>query len=366
MAKGYYLVQGDKTTCGGIIIEGEPTHTLFGKPQARERDRVTCGQNAGKFFIAGGIETDTIFGRKIAGTLDSKSTCPCQARLVPSILTDTYEKASGASSNEPEQRAQSAHAVHSAYKSKVALENEPVPSAFNVKSKAEENQKIICHHSDGAIAVANYIVAEIKSNVRSDTAERIRELIDKDIYQRKLQEWENAPWYLRLSPPPRPDAITASMIWFDAVKTGAKWDHKPKIKALFKKDAIARPIRSNKMSSSYYHKYKNNDYFYDVWSNIHYGYVGLSVGFSKDYLLRGSSIEQIRTSVTSEADPIDDVTCMKIGFKLYHQYGKYADALTDNDVLEALENASDDELSGSRSIHWCWNEKNSEHIEREL
>ena len=107
MAKGYYLVQGDKTTCGGIIIEGEPTHTLFGKPQARERDRVTCGQNAGKFFIAGGIETDTIFGRKIAGTLDSKSTCPCQARLVPSILTDTYEKASGASSNEPEQRAQS-------------------------------------------------------------------------------------------------------------------------------------------------------------------------------------------------------------------------------------------------------------------
>ncbi|MBS0967809.1 PAAR domain-containing protein [Nissabacter archeti] len=107
MAKGYYLVQGDKTTCGGIIIEGEPTHTLFGKPLARERDQVTCGQYAGKFFIAGGIETDTIFGRKIAGTLDSKSTCPCQARLVSSILTDTYEKASGASNSEPEQHAQS-------------------------------------------------------------------------------------------------------------------------------------------------------------------------------------------------------------------------------------------------------------------
>ena len=38
--------------------------------------------------------------------------------------------------------------------------------------------------------------------------------------------------------------------------------------------------------------YKNYDYFFDVWSNIHYGYVGLSVGFDEDTLLKGSDIQQ--------------------------------------------------------------------------
>ncbi len=32
MAKGYYLVVGDETTCGGVITEGEPTHTIMGEP----------------------------------------------------------------------------------------------------------------------------------------------------------------------------------------------------------------------------------------------------------------------------------------------------------------------------------------------
>ncbi len=36
MAKGYYLVVGDETTCGGVITEGEPTHTIMGRAVARE------------------------------------------------------------------------------------------------------------------------------------------------------------------------------------------------------------------------------------------------------------------------------------------------------------------------------------------
>ena len=43
------------------------------------------------------------------------------------------------------------------------------------------------------------------------------------------------------------------------------------------------------MSESYYHKYKEYDFYLDVWSNIHYGYVGLSVGFTEDLLLKGST-----------------------------------------------------------------------------
>ncbi|MDI3137525.1 PAAR domain-containing protein [Enterobacter kobei] len=99
-AEGFYLVQGDKTTCGGRITTGAEDHTLFDKPLAREQDSVTCGKHAGIFKIAGGIDNDTIHGRRMAGTLDSYSTCPCKAKFIPSMMDDTYEKSSGASAGE--------------------------------------------------------------------------------------------------------------------------------------------------------------------------------------------------------------------------------------------------------------------------
>lgn len=102
MAKGYYLVLGDKTTCGGMIIGGDTTHTLLGKPVAREQEQVTCGIYPGIFTIVGHIPCDSVNGRKFAGTLHSKSSCPCQSRLIPSILTDTYEKESNVSNNASE------------------------------------------------------------------------------------------------------------------------------------------------------------------------------------------------------------------------------------------------------------------------
>ena len=94
MAEGNYLVQGDKTTCGGRITTGAEDHTIFDKPVAREQDSVTCGKHAGLFKIAGGIDNDTIHGRRMAGTLDSYSTCPCKAKFIPSMMDDTYEKSS--------------------------------------------------------------------------------------------------------------------------------------------------------------------------------------------------------------------------------------------------------------------------------
>lgn len=96
-AEGFYLVQGDKTTCGGKIITGAEDHTLFDKPVAREQDSVTCGKHAGLYKIAGGIDNDTIHDRRMAGTLDSYSTCPCKAKFIPSMMDDTYEKSRGAS-----------------------------------------------------------------------------------------------------------------------------------------------------------------------------------------------------------------------------------------------------------------------------
>ncbi len=106
MGTGYFLVRGDKTTCGGKIIEGADDHTIMGIPQARDMDRVTCGRYPGMFIIVGGVPETDIHGRLMAGSLDSQSSCPCKARFIASMMDDTYETDDGGS--EPEQHAQSA------------------------------------------------------------------------------------------------------------------------------------------------------------------------------------------------------------------------------------------------------------------
>ncbi|MDQ0980634.1 PAAR domain-containing protein [Pseudomonas synxantha] len=92
MSKGHYVVLGDQTTCGGRILEGDPTFKLRGLHRALEGARVTCGNHAGSFRILGGISNMRRNGKRVAGTLDSVSSCPCGARLIPSVLTATYEK----------------------------------------------------------------------------------------------------------------------------------------------------------------------------------------------------------------------------------------------------------------------------------
>lgn len=90
MAKGYFLYRDDKTTCGGSIIEGFKDHRRFGRPQACELHKVTCGKSPGVFTIVGGLPQDKIHGRKMAGTLHSFSSCPCRATFLASVKTDPY------------------------------------------------------------------------------------------------------------------------------------------------------------------------------------------------------------------------------------------------------------------------------------
>ncbi|MGP9437654.1 PAAR domain-containing protein [Ewingella sp. AOP8-B2-18] len=113
MAKGYYLVVEDETTCGGIIIEGDTTHTLFGRAVAREEDRVTCGKHPGTYYIIGHIPGDKIHGRNFAGTLHSKSSCPCEAEFIPSMVDDTYDLGSQEPKKKPASEEQKAPALSS-------------------------------------------------------------------------------------------------------------------------------------------------------------------------------------------------------------------------------------------------------------
>ncbi|MBH0725011.1 hypothetical protein I3B12_20650 [Salmonella enterica] len=102
-----------------------------------------------------------------------------------------------------------------------------------------------------------------------------------------------------------------------------------------------------------------------MWSNIHYGSVGLSVGFDESLLLSGSTLEQNMTLGALGDDTLDDVTTMKIGFRLFHQYGKDAENLTVQHILDALDSTPESSLPESKQPHWCWNSGNPEKIEQE-
>ncbi len=85
MAIGYFLRVGDKTTCDGQILTGDPTLSWYGVAGAREGDIVSCGKHSGHFYILGGCKSVWDEGRKVAGTLESVSSCPCRARFINSI-----------------------------------------------------------------------------------------------------------------------------------------------------------------------------------------------------------------------------------------------------------------------------------------
>lgn len=92
MTIGYFIVQDDRTTCGGRVIESDSRMTFSDVSHAREGDRVTCGVDGKIYQIKGGISNFTSHGRRVAGTLDSVSGCPCRAQLIPSIDYATYVK----------------------------------------------------------------------------------------------------------------------------------------------------------------------------------------------------------------------------------------------------------------------------------
>ena len=92
--EGYFLFQGDRTVCGGKIITGAEDTEFFGRSQARESDKVTCGKHPGIYRICGGMGDMYEVGgvnRQLAGSIESYSSCPCRAKFIPQDLDNTYE-----------------------------------------------------------------------------------------------------------------------------------------------------------------------------------------------------------------------------------------------------------------------------------
>ncbi len=90
MNKGYFIGQGDKTTCGGTVLDGDARVNIYGLLHAREGGEVTCGKDGKTYQIIGGVSHISSHGKQVAGTLDSFSSCPCRAQLIPSVYRASY------------------------------------------------------------------------------------------------------------------------------------------------------------------------------------------------------------------------------------------------------------------------------------
>ena len=199
-------------------------------------------------------------------------------------------------------------------KNKQIIQNDYIIKNSNIEIPASKNDllKIICvqlkinqtsteyynlmecsHEKDGAIEVAKYIVDEIKTNIKSKEAAEIYDYLDYKIYIEKYYNKNT------LAPPPDPIVIKEIGVakWIAMVDTGKPWDHKPKITNRFKAVAVERYTELGNYTRSHYHKYHYHDYYFDVWSNIHFGFVGKYCGFSDSFLLFGSNTQQMITNL---------------------------------------------------------------------
>ncbi|MGF0239244.1 polymorphic toxin type 44 domain-containing protein [Rhodococcus sp. IEGM1300] len=144
-----------------------------------------------------------------------------------------------------------------------------------------------CTHPDMMEQLAEYIAGEMNRNIHDPAVLEMRRLIDYDPVAEEAKYEHLAP-IARLRGPPSYHAIAmknkaaAAVIWTQKVGQGQDWDHKPKLRKIFPK---------------VHHKQGQYDYFYDIWSNIHYGYVGIIGGISESVLLDGAGAEQIVTDI---------------------------------------------------------------------
>ena len=135
---------------------------------------------------------------------------------------------------------------------------------------------------------------------------------------------------------PLRDQLAAKTVWFSLVRQGGPWDHKPKLERLLHlkepKDDYYFPVRGD----------ETHEYYYDIWSNIHYGYVGTAAGFSRETLQNGAASGVPFAGVNDRGDRIS----VDIGVDLWEKYGT---ALTEADLHQAILNSTNELLKATEA-----------------
>ncbi|MFK8331287.1 polymorphic toxin type 44 domain-containing protein [Pseudomonas sp. BJa5] len=339
MATGHFIRLGDKTTCGGTVLEADTRVMMFGIAHAREGDRVSCGKDGKAYPIVGGVSFISSHGRYVAGTLDSISGCPCKARLLPSSFNASYESRRNATPRDSGAVDQAPSFSGNGPAQTASMTNVRTPPHADASPLVPPEQldevktaPIACNHPDQMEELAKYIAGEMNRNIRDPAVLEMKSLInyDPDV---AAKQFSKLPFFARLGGSPNYSDIAkakkaaAAAIWTKKVGQDMEWDHKPKLIKLF--------------GTKPWHKQGAYDYYYDIWSNIHYGYVGIAAGLSDSVLLDGAGVEQIGSDLYRQArnpekfkgprrtdgvegmrawDDVPDRVSIVIGMNLYKEY----------------------------------------------
>jgi len=189
------------------------------------------------------------------------------------------------------------------------------------------------NRGDEVTPIARYMADEMQRNANSEVAKSIS-ANKKASVENCVKQYKEMYWFQQMlvgqeflnncTQGVMAQHAAAWMSWTWKVMDGGDWDHKPLIR---KKFTPAVPSGSTQE----WHHYGGYLYYYDIWSNIHYGFVGKACGFTASELLDGAGLEQIGSDLLRgnwpssspgvkglrRFDDASDRAAISIGMELY-------------------------------------------------
>lgn len=142
--------------------------------------------------------------------------------------------------------------------------------------------------------VEKYMYGETMKNLKSDEVKKINELM------RPPKVWEI--WK-------KNDALMGQLEFARMVQTNGPWDHKPQIQDL---------VGIHKGDGLFFQQPgTDRQVYYDMWSNLHFGYIGKAAGLDETSLM---AVPNIPTPATGGNDVTDDMY-VRAGIDMFNQYG---------------------------------------------
>jgi len=267
---------GDTCGCGAVITTGFPSIILNGRPMAHLGSPTSHGGT----IITGSGDT---FGGFVFGPTPGAAIINFAALGVfrPDGSVDDEKMATLLADPRLTEKATAANAL--------------VDSNAASKAPEEQPEEKACTDPDRMEELASYIAGEMNRNINSPSVRQMKDLNSFDPAA-ETRKYAALPFYMRLGLGPDFYSLAlgkkakAFAIWTERVGQDRPWDHKPKIRKAF---------------GGLWQKQGKYDYFYDIWSNVHYGYVGRVAGFSESVLADGAGAEQI---VSDSWGKVSDIT----------------------------------------------------------
>ena len=193
--------------------------------------------------------------------------------------------------------------------------------------------------------IARYICDEIKKNVETSEVKLIRaaNILASNSTHRDPIKGEQPEAILKIV-----GNLIAYLTWGYKVKSGAEWDHKKKIREMQK--GIVYSCDKSSLNPL--------QFSYDLWSNIHYGFIGAYAGFTEVELLVGAGVAQVfdnspeqlegnaevnrriydalSNRLGAENDDPSDQQAILIGIRLHSEFKNRMSSLSSNDILRAV------------------------------